>query len=63
VGLPTRLETVDPEAVVAATRLDKKRTSEARTPFVLVRAPGDVVEGQAVDDDDLLPAVRELAAS
>jgi shikimate kinase/3-dehydroquinate synthase len=60
-GLPTRLEHVDSDAIVAATRLDKKRTSQARTPFVLVRAPGDVVEGQAVDDDDLAQAVRELA--
>jgi shikimate kinase/3-dehydroquinate synthase len=61
-GLPTRLDAVDPEAVVAATRLDKKRTSQARTPFVLVRAPGDVVEGQDVGDDDVALAVRELSA-
>jgi shikimate kinase/3-dehydroquinate synthase len=63
-GLPTVLEpglAVDPEAIVAATRLDKKRTSQARTPFVLVRAPGDVVHGQDVGDDDLALAVRELA--
>ena len=32
-------------AIVAATRRDKKRTDTARTPFVLVRAPGDVVHG------------------
>jgi len=62
-GLPTRLEAVDAEAVVAATRLDKKRTSQARTPFVLVRAPGDVVEGQDVGDDDVALAVRELTAT
>jgi shikimate kinase/3-dehydroquinate synthase len=61
-GLPTRLEAVDPDAVVAATRLDKKRTSQARTPFVLVRAPGDVIEGQDVADDDVALAVRELSA-
>jgi shikimate kinase/3-dehydroquinate synthase len=61
-GLPTRLDAVDPEAIVAATRLDKKRTSQARTPFVLVRAPGDVTEGQVVADDDVALAVRELAA-
>jgi shikimate kinase/3-dehydroquinate synthase len=62
-GLPTRLEglEVDPAAIVAATRLDKKRTSQARTPFVLVRAPGDVVEGQDVADDDVALAVAELA--
>ncbi|HEV7750464.1 MAG TPA: bifunctional shikimate kinase/3-dehydroquinate synthase [Baekduia sp.] len=63
-GLPTTLEgqAVDPEAIVAATRLDKKRTSQARTPFVLVRAPGDVVHGQDVADDDVVLAVRELEA-
>ncbi|HMJ32727.1 MAG TPA: bifunctional shikimate kinase/3-dehydroquinate synthase [Baekduia sp.] len=61
-GLPTTLEglAVDPDAIVATTRLDKKRTSQARTPFVLVRAPGDVVHGQDVPDDDLALAVREL---
>jgi shikimate kinase/3-dehydroquinate synthase len=63
-GLPTRLEgpAVDPEAIVAATRRDKKRTSQARTPYVLVRAPGDVVEGQDVSDDEVALAVRELLA-
>jgi shikimate kinase/3-dehydroquinate synthase len=63
-GLPTTLPTaaVDPDAIVAATRLDKKRTSQARTPFVLVRAPGDVVHGQDVADADVALAVRELAA-
>jgi shikimate kinase/3-dehydroquinate synthase len=60
-GLPVRVPVdVDPEAIVAATRLDKKRTSQARTPFVLVRAPGDVVHGQDVADDDVAMAVREL---
>ncbi len=61
-GLPTSLQAVEAEAIVAATRRDKKRTSQARTPFVLVRTPGDVVEGQEVGDDDLLAAVKELAA-
>jgi shikimate kinase/3-dehydroquinate synthase len=62
-GLPTRApEAIDPAAIVAATRLDKKRTSEVRTPFVLVRAPGDVVHGQPVADDDLRLAVEELRA-
>jgi shikimate kinase/3-dehydroquinate synthase len=64
-GLPVTLEghDVDPEAIVAATRLDKKRTETARTPFVLVRGPGDVVHGQDVSDDDVALAVRELTAS
>ncbi|MDX6701805.1 MAG: shikimate kinase / 3-dehydroquinate synthase, partial [Baekduia sp.] len=62
-GLPTRLDPamdVDPDAIVAATRMDKKRTSTARTPYVLVRAPGDVVHGQDVADDDVALAVAEL---
>jgi shikimate kinase/3-dehydroquinate synthase len=62
-GLPTTLEpgmAVDPAEIVAATRLDKKRTSQARTPFVLVREPGDVVHGQDVADDDVALAVRQL---
>jgi shikimate kinase/3-dehydroquinate synthase len=64
-GLPTTLagHDVDAAAIVAATRLDKKRTATARTPFVLVRAPGDVVHGQDVADDDVALAVAELAAS
>jgi shikimate kinase/3-dehydroquinate synthase len=59
-GLPTAVEAVDPAEVVAATRRDKKRTTQERTPFVLVRAPGDVVEGQDLADDDVALAVREL---
>ena len=61
-GLPTSLAPdVDPEAVVAATALDKKRVG-TRVPFVLVRAPGDVVFGQRVDSADVLAAVAELVA-
>ena len=60
-GLPTTLAgDVDPAAVVAATKLDKKRVGD-RVPFVLVRAPGDVVFGQRVAADDVLAAVAELA--
>ncbi|MEY2516024.1 MAG: shikimate kinase / 3-dehydroquinate synthase [bacterium] len=59
-GLPTRLEGVDAAAVVAATRLDKKRRGD-EVPFVLVRAPGDVVFGQRVSGDDVLAAVVELS--
>ena len=61
-GLPSRLDAdVDVDAVVAATRLDKKRVGN-RVPFVLVRAPGDVVFGQRVAAEDVLAAVRELVA-
>jgi len=61
-GLPTTLEGADPDAVVAATRLDKKRVGD-RVPFVLVRAPGDVRYGQRVSGDDVLATVRELCGS
>ncbi len=61
-GLPISLEGADPEAVVAATRLDKKRVGD-RVPFVLVRAPGDVRFGQRVGAADVLAAVAELALS
>jgi shikimate kinase/3-dehydroquinate synthase len=62
-GLPTSLRAdVDPQAVVAATALDKKRVG-TRVPFVLVRAPGDVVFGQRVDSADVLAAVSELLPS
>jgi shikimate kinase/3-dehydroquinate synthase len=59
-GLPTAIEDVDAEAVVAATARDKKRLAGS-TPWVLVDGPGDVVHGAAVDADDVLAAVRELA--
>jgi shikimate kinase/3-dehydroquinate synthase len=59
-GLPTMLAGADPVDVVAATRLDKKRVGD-RVPFVLVRAPGDVVFGQRVAAADVLAAVEELA--
>ncbi|HEX2087126.1 MAG TPA: bifunctional shikimate kinase/3-dehydroquinate synthase [Solirubrobacteraceae bacterium] len=58
-GLPTRHEALDVDAVVAATRRDKKRTGED-VPFVLVAAPGDVRHGQAVEEADLRAAVEEL---
>ncbi len=58
-GLPTTLEGADPQAVVTATRLDKKRVGDS-VPFVLVSAPGDVRFGQRVAADDVLAAVQEL---
>ncbi|HEV2999937.1 MAG TPA: bifunctional shikimate kinase/3-dehydroquinate synthase [Solirubrobacteraceae bacterium] len=60
-GLPTAAEGVDVDAVVEATRRDKKRVG-ARVPFVLVAAPGDVRHGQAVGDRELRAAVAELRA-
>ncbi|MDX6648627.1 MAG: shikimate kinase / 3-dehydroquinate synthase [Solirubrobacteraceae bacterium] len=59
-GLPARLEGVEPAAVLEAVGRDKKRRAEGPVPFVLVHAPGDVREGAAVAEDDVLAAVREL---
>jgi shikimate kinase/3-dehydroquinate synthase len=58
-GLPTALDDVDVDAVVAATRRDKKRTGE-HVPFVLVAAPGEVSHGHAVGEAALRAAVAEL---
>jgi shikimate kinase/3-dehydroquinate synthase len=60
-GLPTKLDGADPDAIAAATARDKKRLG-AEVPFVLVRAPGDVVHGEPVEPGALRAAVRELAA-
>jgi len=61
-GLPTTLDAaVDPAAVVAATKLDKKRRGET-VPFVLVEAPGDVRHGCRVGPADVLAAVSELTS-
>ena len=62
-GLPVTLDpAVDPEAVLEATRRDKKRRSGSGVPFVLVEAPGETRPGCAVPDADVLAAVRELSA-
>ncbi len=60
-GLPVTLADTPAEVVVEATQRDKKRVGE-RVPFVLVRAPGEVLYGCEVGGDDLLSAVRELVA-
>ena len=60
-GLPVALSGCDPDDVVAATRLDKKRVGD-RVPFVLARAPGDVRFGQRVAAEDVRAAVAELMA-
>lgn len=58
-GLPVTIDGIDADAVIAATTRDKKRTG-AKVPFVLVRAPGDVVFGQPVGDAALRAAVAEI---
>ncbi len=60
-GLPTTLDGADPGAVVAATRMDKKRVGDT-VPFVLCSAPGAAVFGQRVGAADVLAAVEELVA-
>jgi shikimate kinase / 3-dehydroquinate synthase len=62
VGLPTALDpAVDPGAVAEATGRDKKR-SAAGLGFVLVRAPGDVLHSEPVEEGELRGAVAELLA-
>jgi shikimate kinase/3-dehydroquinate synthase len=61
-GLPTTLDrAVEPGAVVAATRRDKKRRG-GRVGFVLVEAPGDVRPGRPVEEGEVRRAVAELRA-
>jgi 3-dehydroquinate synthetase/shikimate kinase len=60
-GLPVALDAaVDPDAVVAATARDKKRTGAAPVGFVVVERPGDVREGVPVPAADVRAAVAEL---
>lgn len=59
-GLPVTLVGTPTEDVVAAVARDKKRVG-AEVPFVLVRAPGDVLYGCEVAGEDLRAAVAELA--
>ena len=61
-GLETSARGLDVDAVVAATKHDKKRTG-AEVPFVLVEGPGDVRHGQPVDDAAVRAAVGELVAA
>jgi shikimate kinase/3-dehydroquinate synthase len=60
-GLPVALEGASVDEVVAAVAHDKKRVGASRTPFVLMRGPGDVRVGCEVAPEDLHAAVAELA--
>jgi shikimate kinase/3-dehydroquinate synthase len=62
-GLPTRLDGVDLDAVLAATARDKKRRGGAPVPFVLLDAPGQARPGCQVEDAELRAAVEELSAA
>lgn len=61
-GLPTRLDGADPDAIVAATAADKKRTAPGPVPFVLLEGPGQPRSGCPVDPTELRAAVTELVA-
>jgi shikimate kinase/3-dehydroquinate synthase len=52
-------EDVELDEIVAATRRDKKRTS-AHVPFVLVNAPGEVLTGCEIGEEELRTALAEL---
>jgi shikimate kinase / 3-dehydroquinate synthase len=58
--LPVALSEVSVEAVREAVGRDKKRVGDS-VPFVLVKAPGEVVHGCEVKDADLRAAIAELA--
>jgi 3-dehydroquinate synthetase/shikimate kinase len=60
-GLPVRLQGTDADAVIEAMARDKKRVGDT-LPFVLVRAPGDVLVGCEVDAASVRAAVEELLA-
>ena len=60
-GLPVRLDGADPDAVVAATAADKKRTGPGPVPFVLLEGPGKPRAGCPVDPSEVRAAVGELA--
>jgi shikimate kinase/3-dehydroquinate synthase len=60
--LPTTLDGADPQAIVLATRTDKKRLGEAPVPFVLLDGPGSATPGCRVPERDVLAAVKELVA-
>jgi shikimate kinase/3-dehydroquinate synthase len=58
--LPVTMDpSIDPNAVLAATRTDKKRLG-AHVPYVVVDAPGALRWGQEIDDASVLAAVQEL---
>lgn len=59
-GLPVTLDpSIDVDAVVAATRSDKKRIG-ANVPYVVVDAPGQLRWGQEIGDAEVRAAVEEL---
>lgn len=58
--LPVKLDpSIDVDAVVAATRSDKKRIG-ANVPYVVVDAPGQLRWGQEIGDAEVRAAVEEL---
>jgi shikimate kinase/3-dehydroquinate synthase len=62
-NLPTALDGADPDAVVGATALDKKRRGSDPVPFVLLEGPGQPRPGCAVEPGEVAAAVRDLTTS
>ncbi len=59
-GLPVTLDpSIDVDAVVAATRSDKKRIG-ANVPYVVIDEPGGLRWGQEIGDAEVRAAVEEL---
>jgi shikimate kinase/3-dehydroquinate synthase len=59
-GLPVQAAGLSVDEILAALAHDKKRVG-AKVPFVLVRAPGDVLHGCEVAETDLRGAITELS--
>jgi 3-dehydroquinate synthase len=59
-GLPTHLpRAIDPEAIVATCRMDKKVRAGAVS-FVLIRAPGETVQVADIADAEIVAALRAI---
>ncbi len=58
--LPVVMHGVDLDAVLQATKRDKKRVGEGPVPFVLLSHPGSPQTGCTVEPGELRAAVREL---
>ena len=60
-GLPVQATGLSVDEILAALAHDKKRVG-ATVPFVLVRAPGEVLHGCEVAETDLRGAIAELSS-
>ncbi len=53
--------TIDPAEIIAAVRHDKKRGSDGRVNFVLLRAIGETLADNGVHDDDIVRALARIS--